>query len=261
MAGDRERSLEAGMNAHITKPIDPDELFDMLLRWLPDARRRSLAAPKPPDPQTASGSVPPDGDDWLYQIAALDAADGLRRVLGRREAYINLLRRFARTQASVIRDIRTALVDGRHADAERAAHTLKGVAGSLGARQLQGEAGAVEAALRRGLDAEELKRVLEPAERTLEALVSALLAALPPEVQVAPPPSTAAREALQAAVRRLEELLSQDDMEAVDVFDAAAPMLTAAFGERAGRVGTLVRDYCFEDALAALREAVNAAPE
>ena len=119
----------------------------------------------------------------------------------------------------------------------------------------------METALRNGVGAAELDPLLEPAERTLEGLVSALLVALPPEVQVTPPPPTAEREALEAAVRRLEELLSQDDMEAVDVFDAAAPMLTAAFGERAGRVGTLVRDYCFEDALAALREAVNAAPE
>jgi two-component system sensor histidine kinase/response regulator len=261
MAGDRERSLEAGMNAHITKPIDPEELFDVLLRWLPHGPRLSPAALERPDAQKATGSMPPDGGDWLHNIAALDAADGLRRVLGRQEAYVGLLRRFARTQASVIRDIRTALVEERHADAERAAHTLKGVAGSIGARQLQGEAGAVEAALRKGVGAAELDPLLEPAERTLEGLVSALLAALPPEVQVTPPPPTAEREALDAAVRRLEELLSQDAMEAIDVFAEAAPMLTAAFGERAGQIGTLVRDYCFEDALAALRQAVNASPE
>jgi hypothetical protein len=115
----------------------------------------------------------------------------------------------------------------------------------------------VETALRSGLAADALQALLRPAERTLEALVSALLAVLPPEVQVAPP-RIAEHEALQAAVRRLEELLAQDAMEAIEVFDRAAPMLAAAFGERAGRIGTLVRDYCFEDALAALREAIEA---
>jgi len=261
MAGDRERSLAAGMNDHITKPIDPDELFDVLLRWLPDPALRAAA---PPEPATvvahAADAGLPGGDQWLYDIPALDAADGLRRVLGRREAYIGLLRRFALSQPHTFAEIRAALAEGHRADAERAAHTLKGIAGSIGARQLQREAGVVDAALRGGATLIELEALLGPAERSLDALVAALLAALPSEAEV-PPPATADPDALNAAVERLEELLSQDAVEAIDVFDASAPLLTSAFGERASRIGTLVKDYCFEDALVALREAAGRSPE
>jgi len=147
MPGDRERSLAAGMNDHITKPINPDELFDVLLRWLPDradhipAARATASSVPAPSPVSATGSM-------LDLIPGLDAADGLRRLLGRREAYVGLLRRFANGHADATREIRAALADGRDADAERAAHTLKGVAGSIEARQLHCEAGELEAALR-----------------------------------------------------------------------------------------------------------------
>jgi two-component system sensor histidine kinase/response regulator len=249
MAGDRERSLAAGMNDHVTKPIDPDQLFDVLLRWLPDRAAHAPAAREAAALLSAPGSGP-----VLDFIPGLDAADGLRRVLGRREAYLNLLRRFAIGHADVTHDIRAALADGRPADAERAAHTLKGVAGSIGARQLQREAGEVEAALRRGATPAEVGPLLDPAERTLADLIAALLRTLPPEAEVTPVAATVDPDALAGAISRLEQLLSREAVEAIDAFEAAGPLLTAAFGERAGRVGKLVRGYRFEDALAALRE-------
>ena len=249
MAGDRERSLAAGMNDHVTKPIDPDQLFDVLLRWLPN---RAAHAPVPPE-AAAVVSAPGSGP-VLDFIPGLDVADGLRRVLGRREAYVNLLRRFAIGHADVTHDIRAALADGRPTDAERAAHTLKGVAGSIGARQLQREAGEVEAALRRGATPAEVGPLLDPAERTLADLIAALLRTLPPEAEVTPVAATVDPDALAGAISRLEQLLSREAVEAIDAFEVAGPLLTAAFGERAGRVGKLVRGYRFEDALAALRE-------
>ena len=200
-----------------------------------------------------------DASQWLYEIRDLDAADGLRRVLGRHEAYVGLLRRFAHGHADTFDQIRAALADGRRADAERGAHTLRGVAGSIGARRLQHEAGELEAALRRGLVAE-LETLIGPAEKSLDDLVSALLSKLPPAAQVTMQPAVLDRDALHAAVEHLEALLSQHAMEAIDAFDATAPILTTAFGPRADAIGRLVKDYCFEDALAALRLAAAGSP-
>ena len=262
MSGDRQRSLEAGMNDHITKPIDPEQLFDVLLRWLPEESSRSATQPTAALSPASVGDarLAPDATHWLHQIPDLDATDGLRRMMGRQEAYVGLLRRFARTQAEIFSEIRTAIADGRRADAERAAHTLKGAAGTIGARELQRLAGDVEAGLHNGDALADLEPLLRPAERALDGLVSSLVAVFPPEADgTAPtaPAVTANREALLAAVRRLEELLAEDALEAIDAFDAAAPMLMAAFGERAGPVGQLVKDYSFEDALAALRDAAS----
>jgi two-component system, sensor histidine kinase and response regulator len=249
MAGDRERSLAAGMNDHVTKPIDPEELFDVLLRWLPD--RAAQAGEIGGEP---ARSLVPAREPVLDRIRGLDTADGLRRLLGRREAYVSLLRRFAIGHVDVMRDIRAALADGRRADAERAAHTLKGVAGSIGAGQLQREAGDVEAALRRGATPEEVAPLLDPVERTLGDLITALLRTLPAEPEPTPVAISVEPEALAAALARLEQLLSRGAVEAIEAFEAARPILAAAFGDRSGQIGKLVRSYRFEDALAALRE-------
>ena len=252
MAGDRDRSLAAGMNDHVTKPIDPEELFDVLLRWLPDCASQGpavgeIVADLPPSP-------PPPPDLGLDLIAGLDTADGMRRVLGRRDAYVGLLRRFVVGQAGVTRDIRTALADGRHDDAERGAHTLKGVAGTIGAGQLQREAADVEAALRHGAMPQAVAPLLDRAERSLDDLITALLHALPAESPVAPAVTSVDAKALAAAVAGLDELLSSDAAEAIDAFEAAKPLFAAAFGDRSAQIERLVRDYRFEDALTALRE-------
>ena len=270
MEGDRERSLAAGMNDHVTKPIDPDRLFEALLRWLPV--RSAGAAPPPATPAAApavsapaASAAPAAGarrgsglaaDDPLASVPGLDAGDGLRRVLGKRESYVGILRRFVSGQAQVPEEIRAALAEDRGADAERAAHTLKGVAGSIGARELQGQAAAVETAIRGGAAPAEIETRLAPVEVTLGALVGALRLVLPPEVEAAPAvPQAVDPEALRVAVSRLEELLSQDAVEAIDVFDGSAPLLAAAFGARAAEIRRLLKGYRFEDALAVLREA------
>jgi two-component system sensor histidine kinase/response regulator len=252
MAGDRERSLGAGMNDHVTKPIDPEELFNVLLRWLPDrtGQRPALAEIA----LDAALPAPSPGACDIDHIPGLNAVDGLRRVLGRRDAYVRLLRRFAAGQGDGIRDIRVALAEGRSADAQRGAHTLKGVAGTIGAEQLQREAGEVEAALRRGETPGVVAPLLAPAERTLDDLVTALLRSLPAELEAAPAAMSVEPAALAAAVAELEELLSSEAVEAIDAFEAARPILAAAFGDRSGQIGELVRGYRFEDALAALRE-------
>ncbi|HXY38885.1 MAG TPA: response regulator, partial [Vicinamibacteria bacterium] len=244
MAGDRERSLAAGMNDHVTKPIDPDALFEALLRWLPGC------APAPAAPHRAQLAA----DDPLASVPGLDSADGLRRVLGKREAYLGLLRTFAHGQAGAPAVIRAALADGRTTDALRAAHTLKGVAGSIGAHQVQAEAAALEAALRREAPASELLPLVESTATTLQAFLAAVTTVIPPEVE---PPATDGPvdpAALKAAVSRIEKLLEQDDVEAVAAVEEAAPLL-AAFGEQAGALRSLVKAYRFEDARALLREA------
>jgi HPt (histidine-containing phosphotransfer) domain-containing protein len=133
------------------------------------------------------------------------------------------------------------------------------VAGSIGARELQTDAAAVEAALRGDAPPAEVSALVDRAETTLEALLAALAAVVPPEVEasVAGPVDP---QALRAAIERIERLLEQDDVEAVAALDAAAPLLAAAFGERASSLRKLVKGYRFEEALAALREAAGRLP-
>src|SRR6516162_625578 len=123
MAADREKCLEAGMNDHVAKPIDPDELFSSLLRWIKPRDWKgasSKAAPaKTSDTPTKASDTP--------EIAGIDTKSALKRMGGNRRLYESLLRKFAEQEAGVVEEIGAALKASDASTAERAAHTLKGV--------------------------------------------------------------------------------------------------------------------------------------
>ncbi|VEB40823.1 Signal transduction histidine-protein kinase BarA [Chromobacterium violaceum] len=135
MSGDRERCLEAGMNDHVTKPIDPDKLFAALKRWDPRAGRADAAEPA----ASAARERPDqeDSDDPLRRIPGLDVGGALRRMMGRRPLYEGLLRRFVADQADAFGQVRLALARDDRDAAVRGAHTLRGLAGTVGADHLQ----------------------------------------------------------------------------------------------------------------------------
>jgi two-component system sensor histidine kinase/response regulator len=243
------------MNDHLAKPIDPQEVFTSLRRWLP--ARPAGAEPAGPPSKTASPIASSAQDDPLAAVPGLDSAAGLRRVLGRRASYLGLLRMFTAGRTSAAAEIRAALTEGRRQDAERAAHSLKGEAGTIGAAMVQEQAGQVEAAVRRGMSLEEIEPLLTPMETAVAALVAAILRVLPPPDEVAPATAVDV-SALRATVAGLDRLLAEDDMAAVAAFDEAAAVLHAAYGKRATEIGELVKGYQFEEALRALREAAAA---
>ncbi len=140
LEGDRERSLEAGMNDHLSKPIDVNHLYQTLGRWLPQ-RARDEAGPRPPDAQPAAAELPAmlpvnvekalqrlDGDTHLYRMVA------------------EMLLTDAPAHVAQFQDSRAA---GDWVSALRAVHTLKSLAANVGAERLQEQAQVLESALRR----------------------------------------------------------------------------------------------------------------
>ena len=150
LVSDREMCLEAGMNDHIAKPIDPDQLFGVLLRWIrrPDgdgAGVREWIEARPAATPTAAPVA-----EGPLDIDGIDVKSALKRTGGNRKRYETLLRRFAHQQAATVEDIRKALSMGDAATAERAAHSLKGAAGTLGAGILSEAAAKAETAIKTG---------------------------------------------------------------------------------------------------------------
>lgn len=238
------------MNGHVSKPIDPDELFAALLRWIP-ARADTAEQPATTAATPRETSL---SDDAIGAIPGLDINAGLRRVLNKRAAYENLLRRFTSAQAEAAALIRSQLAAGERESAQRTAHTLKGIAGTIGAALLQKHAGAVEHAIQMGQPATEIEGPLVTAETELARLVSALKLALPPE-QAAPAASEIDWVKAKEIVGRIETLLADDDSEAVELFTEHAQLLHAACGTAAAVVEKDLARFMFVDALAALREA------
>ena len=110
-------------------------------------------------------------------IAGLDMRDGLQRTLGNREFYLQMLERFRDGQRDAVANIRRALGSER-AVAERFAHTLKGVAGLVGARGIQELSARLEQAIRAGTDEAGLHSLLDELDAGMAALHEAIGAAL-----------------------------------------------------------------------------------
>jgi len=151
-ARDRERCLGAGMNDHLSKPIEPNLLWRTLLRWI--------------KPQ--AGVLVPHGIDGL------DTAEALSRLGGRENLYLSVLKLFADNHQRTVDNIRAALREGRQHEALRLAHTLRGTAASIGARELADVARGVETALESDVTLDAIEPKLARLGARLEALVNAL---------------------------------------------------------------------------------------
>ncbi len=136
---DRDRSLEAGMNEHIAKPIRPQILFEALLKWIPHGEREL--------PDTMQAADADQEQPGLPDLPGIDTVDGVERFGGNVKSYIKLLFKFAENQADAIVEMSGALESGDKDLAIRFAHTLKGVGGNIGATDLQGLASKLESAI------------------------------------------------------------------------------------------------------------------
>jgi two-component system sensor histidine kinase/response regulator len=178
MAGDELKSLEAGMNDHVTKPIDPDQLFATLQKWIKPVTERTPAQKSavrdvPAEPDKV---VPVEGD-LPESLPGFDLASGLARLMGNKRLYRKLLLDFGANYGAVGGEIHEALASGNFTQAHSLIHNLKGLAGNLAATDLQASAVAIEK-LVKGQTAEtasdrELNRKLTELESALEqALVA-----------------------------------------------------------------------------------------
>jgi HPt (histidine-containing phosphotransfer) domain-containing protein len=138
MAGDEKKSLEAGMDGHVTKPIDPDQLFATLQKWIKPVEERA-AGQKPPvlDAPPEPDQALPAEDELPESLAGFNLAAGLTRLMGNKRLYRKLLLDFGANYGGVADEIREALAAGDFEQAHSLVHNLKGLAGNLEATDLQ----------------------------------------------------------------------------------------------------------------------------
>jgi len=215
---ERQRCLEAGMNDHVTKPIDPDALFAALRRWV---KPREIAEANAAPTKTAEARAVE-----LPGIPGVNVADGLNRVAGNRRLYRSLLEQFCEKQAGVGQQIGEAIQCGDRATAERLAHTLKGVSGNLGIAGLQQLAARLERGIRGGDDS--LPGLLGELESGVGVQITVIRTALgaAPENPAAVPARKFDPAAASAAIARLKQLIETNDGDAADAAESVAEILT-----------------------------------
>ena len=251
---ERQRCIAAGMNDHISKPIDPANLFETVGRYY---KSKNPTAPvKQAEPASAPAS------NGLPNIERLDVKDGLTRVNGNEKLYLKLLRLFAEQQGPVIGQITTALSQGDTALAERLAHTLKGVAGNIGAKSLQIAGGELEKLIKEKANAAEIETskqkisaVLDPMVNQLQAALNGAAAQPTTQPEVAP----VSPEKISEAVAELKRLLAESDPGAADFISANRAALLQLFRDGAlAEFEKAVQNYDFLGAETQLQQVLKA---
>jgi CheY-like chemotaxis protein len=150
MTGDHEKSLEAGMVDHVTKPIDPEHLFATLLKWIQprkmtagDSSLESVINEKQSTTAAAestllSGFNTPTGQEaFPTSLPGFNLDEGLKRLQGNQELYKKLLLNFGDNYSNATHDIRQALDSADYENAHQLVHSLKGVAANLAAGRVK----------------------------------------------------------------------------------------------------------------------------
>ena len=253
------RCLTEGMNAHLGKPINPDALFSCLARWGKPVP--GIATPAAPLPVTVA-QVRHDEPENELGISGIDAVLGLRLCAGNRTLYTTLLKKFLHSISGLPEQMGRALAKGHLDAALRAAHTLKGVAGNIGATRCSALSAELELALGRapgqGAALADPAAFLAPLARHLEQLEADLRRAMPPAV--APPvgqPVDAGQ--LRLVLRELDDLLGTSNVEAELLLLAQGALLRAGLGEAFDLLGQQVQDFEFSNAQGTLHQAALAA--
>jgi two-component system sensor histidine kinase/response regulator len=257
---ERQRCLAAGMVDHISKPIDPALLYEIVGRVYKSAAP-SPAPGRDEKTQLADKSKQPNPNGELPVVAGLDTKDGLSRVAGNQKLYRKLLVQFAEQQGPAITQISDALSKNDVALAERLAHTLKGVAGNIGAKPVQTAAGALEKLIRNHAKSDDLTSAKQQLAAALDPLVAQLSATLKPAADAQPsaaPPAAVDPALSRDAAAQLVKLLSESDPGAVDFIEANQAALRPLFaGDAWSQFEKLVQGYGFADAQAQLEQALK----
>ena len=263
MAGDRERVLAAGMDDHISKPIDVDEMFATMARWI---------KPRPGGPaQVPPGAHPLPGVPARAQarpvaagapqggvpraLPGIDTAAGLRRTQNNSVLYLRLLQQFAAGHQDFGSSFLAALEAGNMTLAARLAHTLRGTAGTIGANAVWGAATTLEQACDDKHSRAQVLALAAAVERALTPVLAGL--AVQPDVAgspaTAPVDQGAARDRRHRLAGELRMLLLDSDPESVTL---AGALREAARGTPAEvAVEAIAQDverFRFDDALAGL---------
>jgi polar amino acid transport system substrate-binding protein len=141
LAYEREKCIEAGMNEHIPKPIDPNMLFAALVEWIKPKADAPAERPVRQAKNTEAAGLPD-------QLSGFDLDAGLSRVAGNRALFRDLLLKFAEKQPRIMEDLQSAISGQDLIKAAEIAHKIKGMSGNMGAMAVYKTAHELESILK-----------------------------------------------------------------------------------------------------------------
>ena len=272
MAGDQEKSTAAGMNDHVTKPIDPEHLLETLARWIsprktllgqeqvPETLPREISAERGMRSVETAAAVQP----FPVSLEGFDLTEGLQRLRGNDTLYRKLLLNFATRYTRTAGDIHQALDARDYLKAHGLIHDLKGLAGNLGAVHLRAAAAELEklvkhADVKAPPSPEKLSRTFTTFEALLDQALRSARSLEPFErrpISVPSPepgrrlPPDLAREAAE----RLREAAEMGDVSGLTAIADEMASSSKDFAPYRSRIIQLADDFDFDGILALAKD-------
>ncbi|MBD1388330.1 response regulator [Neiella sp. HB171785] len=234
MAGDREKVLQAGMNDHIAKPININQMFQIMAHWITPSNR-SQQSDQQSSQQAPEIELPP--------LTDIDISTGLQVSMNNKVLYRKLLNKFYHNYQDFEPSFKAALAEPDLTTATRHAHTLKSVAGSIGAKGVQEAAKELEAALIDGLAPEYVERRLQQVMLKLAPVLTSLA-----QLQAEP---SALSEQQRQQLLELQDHLQRYDAAAMSLLEQLIPALATTLPELK-QIAEQAENFEFDEALSTL---------
>jgi signal transduction histidine kinase/DNA-binding response OmpR family regulator/HPt (histidine-containing phosphotransfer) domain-containing protein len=256
MAGDDKKSIEAGMDDHATKPIDPDQLFATLQKWIkPDAERAAVQKPPvldaPPEPDQAV----PDEDELPESLPGFDLAAGLKRLRGNKRLYRKLLLDFGANYGGIAAEIHEVLAAGDFKQAHSLVHNIKGLAGNLEAKDLQVAAVEMEKLVKGDQNEKPSNKQLDQKSMELEKAINQALEAvrtlgIPAEEKIIEPaadwPAEIPVEQVKEATDRIKAAAEMGDVMQISSIAKNLKSDTPSMAPFCDKIIQLAEDFDFD---------------
>ncbi|MEN1761441.1 PAS domain-containing hybrid sensor histidine kinase/response regulator [Anoxynatronum sibiricum] len=245
---DVKKCLEAGMNDHLAKPVDPEDLYQMLLKWLPKQPEATTNREEQPKTQTSVPEKPAKS----MMVADLEFQRGVKMVGGDRQMYMKLLTQFVEQGTRDVTVLRSNLDENRFTEVLQMVHAYKGSAGTLGLEALHQRAQDLEHYMRTHTDPHEWKQhtrlFMEELKKTVQTL-RPLLETEDVSTTVAPQPVDS--EWIEKKMEELLELIRQSSTCSLQKYNEVKPYLFTENdidGDMLHQTHTYLEAFDFEEA-------------
>jgi len=241
---DRKAAMQVGMNDYISKPINVHNMFSTMASWIVP---KLLVTTDAGQQQEESDT---EDEKLLSELVGIDFNIGLRSADGNYRLYAKLLKLFYDGQHDFVQRFSSAVANTDHNEMQRLAHTLKGVAGNVGALAVQRASQGLDELCRRKAGHEEVEQQLLILESELDSVIVSIAKVLVEENNKPSKLSSINMSELYPELQSLYQQLQQNNTDAVDTIEVLMQRCSGdGVYERLKRLKKLINSYDFDTAL------------